>query len=180
MRRTLAATAALAAVTIGAAAAAPAHTGSAATPAGSAAAPKKITAAGVGKVRLGRTFRALRRDHLVGRLRHGCELGGPDTRAARLRAPLRGLVNFTLTNPRRTTDITVTRGATARGVGIGDRIADIKAAFPKAKVDHSTEDVFQFTLVRVPKSGGGRIQFTVPLSTKRIDSIAVPRIAPCE
>jgi hypothetical protein len=178
MRRTLAATAALAAATIGSTAALAAVTAPART--GSAAVPKKVTPAGVGQVKLGMTFRQLREKHLVGKLRHGCELGGPATRSARLRLPLRGVVNFTLTNPRKATDITVTRGATARGVGIGDTIGDIKAAFPKAKVDHSTEDVFQFTLVRIPKSAGGRIQFTVPLATKKIDSIAVPRIAPCE
>jgi hypothetical protein len=47
-------------------------------------------------------------------------------------------------------------------------------------VHHSTEDVFSVTLVVVPKSGGGRISFTVPLSTHRINLIGVPDIPFCD
>jgi hypothetical protein len=140
---------------------------------------KKITRDGVGQVKLGMTFHELREKGLVGKLRPGCELA-PNTRSARLRSPLRGNVNFTQSTPRKVTDISVRRGAKARGVGIGDRIRDIRDAFPRAKVDHSTEDVFGITLVRIPRNGGGRIQFSVPLDTKKIDLIAVPFIAFCE
>jgi hypothetical protein len=141
---------------------------------------KKITAAGVGKVKLGDRFGVLHDAGLVGRLRPGCELGGPNTRSARLEAPLKGQVNFTLSSPRRVTDITVRGGAKARGVGIGATIAQIKAAFPKAKVDHSTDDVFGLTLVRIPKNGGGRIKFAVDVDTKKVTLIGVPFIAFCE
>jgi|SRR5215217_41669 len=144
------------------------------------AAAKKITSKGVGQVKLGMTAKELRARHLIGRLHQGCELGGPDTRSARLRAPLRGQVNFTLTSPRKVTDITITGGAKARGVGIGATIAQIKAAFPKAKVDHSTEQVFGITLVRIPKDGGGRIKFAVDVDTKKATLIGVPSIAFCE
>ena len=92
--------------------------------AATAAAPQKITFSGVGQVKLGMTFKQLREKGLVGKLRKGCELGGPNTRSARLRSPLKGTVNFSLTNPRKATDITVTGGAEARGVGIGDRDFD--------------------------------------------------------
>src|SRR5947207_2357636 len=79
-----------------------------------------INATGAGGVKIGKTYRALHHKRLLGRIRHGCELGGPNTRSARLRAPLHGLVNFTLSSPRKVTDITVTGGArTARGIGIG-------------------------------------------------------------
>jgi hypothetical protein len=144
------------------------------------AAAKKITAAGVDGVKLGMTFQELRAAGLVGRLRPGCELGGPDTRSARLKAPLEGHVNFTLTSPRRVTDITIRGGAKARGVGIGATIPQIKAAFPKAKVDHSTEEVFGITLVRIPKDGGGRIKFAVDVDTHKTTRIGVPIIAFCE
>jgi hypothetical protein len=140
---------------------------------------KKITRNGVGQVKLGMTFQELREKRLVGKLRPGCELA-ENTRSARLRSPLRGIVNFTQSTPRKVTDISVRRGAKARGVGIGDRIRDIRDAFPRARVDHSTEDVFGITLVRIPRNGGGRIQFSVPLDTRRIDLIAVPFIAFCE
>lgn len=142
--------------------------------------PEKITARGVGDVKLGETYRSLRRDGLVRRIRPGCELGGPGTRSARLRAPLRGTVNFTRRKPRRVRDISIRRGAEARGVGIGDRIRDIRDAYPKAKVERSTEEVFRITLVKVPKKGGGRIQFAVDVDTRRITVIGVPYVAFCE
>ena len=148
-------------------------------PSGQAAA-KRITAAGVDGVKLGMTHARLRQLGLVGPIRKGCELGGPNTRSARLRAPLTGQVNYTLTTPRRVTDITIRGGATARGVGIGAKIPAIKAAFPKAIVDHTTDRIFRLTLVRIPKSGGGRITFGVSTVTKRTTIIGVPRIAFCE
>jgi hypothetical protein len=146
----------------------------------SALAPQKITRHGVGQVRLGMTFKELREKGLVGRLRRGCELGGPDTRSARLRSPLRGVVDFTQTRPRKVTNITIRRGARARGVKVGDRIRDIKDAYPKARVNRATEDVFGVWLVRVPRTGGGRFTFSVPVDTKRIDQIGVPFIPFCD
>jgi hypothetical protein len=143
------------------------------------AAAKRITAAGVGNVKLGKTFRQLRDAGLVGRLRAGCELA-ENTRSARLKAPLKGQVNFTQSAPRKVTDITISGGAKARGVGIGATIAQIKAKFPKAIVDHSTETVFRITLVRIPKSGGGRIKFAVDVDTHKVTLIGVPFIAFCE
>lgn len=141
---------------------------------------KKITAAGVGKVKIGKRHRVLRRQRLVGRLQGGCPLGGGDTRSARLKRPLRGLVNYTLTNPRRVVNVIVTRGAKARGVGIGSTIAQIKDAFPRARVDRSTEEVFRITLVKIPRRGGGRIQFAVDVDTDRTTLIGVPFISFCE
>jgi hypothetical protein len=139
-----------------------------------------ITPSGVDGVKIGKTFAQLHAQHLVGSLRRGCELSGPNARAARLRAPLKGSVDFTHTTPRKVTDITVHGGATARGVGVGATIAQIKVAFPKAKVDHSTESVFGLTLVRIPKNGGGRIQFAVDVTTHKTTLIGVPFIAFCE
>lgn len=147
---------------------------------GSAAPAKRITARGVDGVKLGATHRSLRRAGRVGRIRHGCELGGPTTRSARLLAPLKGQVNYTLRKPRKVTDITIRGGAKARGVGIGATIPRIKRAFPKAKVDHSTDSTFLLTLVRIPKNGGGRIVFAVSTKTHRVTLIGVPIIAFCE
>jgi len=141
---------------------------------------KRITPAGVGGVKVGRHYTTLRRLHLVGKIRRGCELGGPRTRSAALRRPLKGSVNFTLNSPRRVTDITVTGGATARGVGIGGTTAQIKAAYPKAKVDHGTDKTFGVTLVRVPKDGGGKLSFAVDTKTKKVTVIGIPSIAFCE
>jgi hypothetical protein len=144
------------------------------------AATARITPAGVGKVKLGDTFAQLRAQHLVGGLENGCELAGPNARSASLKAPLKGVVDFTMTSPRKVADITVRGGATARGVGIGATIAAVKAAYPKAKVDHSTDGTFGVTLVRIPKNGGGKLQFAVDTKTHRVVLIGIPLIAFCE
>jgi hypothetical protein len=141
----------------------------------------KISPTRVDGVHLGDTHADLRARGKVGPIRPGCELGGPNTRSAKLRSPLRGSVNYTLTSPRRVDSITVRGGARARGVGIGSKIPAIKAKFPNATVDHSTDQVFQLTLVRTPKRpNGGQITFGVSTQTKRTTVIGVPFIAFCE
>jgi hypothetical protein len=149
-------------------------------PRGTAAAAKRITPAGVDGVKLGESYAQLRARHLVGRIGKGCELAGPNARAASLRVPLTGTVDFSMTTPRKVVDISVRGGATARGVGIGATIARIKAAYPLAKVDHSTDHTFGVTLVRIPKRGGGRLQFAVDTRTHRVTLIGIPLIAFCE
>ncbi len=144
------------------------------------AAAKRITPSGVDGIKLGMRASTLRERGLVGRLRRGCPLGGPNTRSARLLAPLKGSVDFTLGSPRRARVIIVRGGARARGVGIGARIRRIREAFPRARVDHSTDQQFGFTRVKIPPNGGGRIQFAVDTDTKRTILIAVPRIPFCE
>ena len=156
--------------------AAPAQPRAVAAPAAAA----KITPAGVDGVKLGATYAQLRARHLVGRIGKGCELAGPNARSASLRAPLNGGVDFTMSTPRKVVDISVRGGATARGVGIGATIPQIKAAYPKAKVDHSTDHTFAITLVRIPKNGGGRLQFAVDTMTHRAVIIGVPAIPFCE
>ncbi|MEA2423277.1 MAG: hypothetical protein QOF55_2376 [Thermoleophilaceae bacterium] len=145
-----------------------------------AASPAKITPSGVDGVKLGSTFTSLRQQGLVGKIKHGCELGGPNTRGARLSAPLKGSVNLTQSHPRRVTDITVEGGAKARGVGIGATISKIKAAFPKAQVDHSTDSTFALTMVRIPKGGGGKLTFGVSTKSHKTTLIGIPFIAVCD
>lgn len=144
------------------------------------ATPQKITPAGVGAVKLGRTYTSLRAANLVGPIRPGCELAGPNTRSARLRSPLKGGVDFTQTSPRKVANIAVTGGATARGVGIGASASRIRRAYPKVVVDHSTESVFGITVYKVPSSGGGRLQFAVDAKTKKVTTIGIPVIPFCD
>lgn len=143
-----------------------------------AAAPQKITAAGVGKVKLGAKHSKLHAKGLIGPKVQGCELAGPTAKAAALRAPLTGAVELTRRSPRRVKSIIVTKGATARGVAVGDTKADVQAAYPKAKFDTSTQEVFGITLVRVPKNGGGRLQMA--LRKGKVESFGIPYIAFCE
>jgi hypothetical protein len=140
---------------------------------------KKITAAGVGPVKLGKTHKQLRAAGLVGKLHGGCPLAA-NSRSANLKAPLEGVVDYSADTPRRAADILVTGGAKARGVGIGSTIADIKKAFPKAKVDRTREEMFRVTVVNIPKSGGGRLSFAVDVDTKKVTVIGIPFVAICE
>jgi hypothetical protein len=155
--------------------------GSSASPPAGGAAVAKITPVRVDGVHLGDTHADLRARGKVGKIRPGCELA-ENTRSARLLAPLKGSVNYTQSSPRKVDNIAITGGAKARGVGIGATIAAIKAKFPNAKVDHSTDQVFQLTLVRTPERpvSHGRIIFGVSTQTHKTTIIGVPFIAFCE
>ena len=139
----------------------------------------QITGKGAGHVKLGAKASKLRQAGLIGHLRHGCELA-PHTRAAKLKAPLQGVVNFSVTSPRRAENIFIRGGAKASGVGIGSRKHAIKAAFPHVKFDHGTEDVFGITLAKIPKSDGGKFQIAVDVGNKKVTAFGVPFIAFCE
>ena len=94
----------------------------------------KITAAGVDGVKLGASYTSLRNAGKLAKATKGCEPAGPNTRSARLKAPLKGSVDLTLTRPRKVMTILITGGAKANGVGIGATFAKIKAAFPGTKL----------------------------------------------
>lgn len=145
-----------------------------------AAATLKVTAHRVGGVHLGDLASDLRARGLIGRVGHGCGLGGPGTRAAALEPPLKGSVDFTPSNPRKAANITVTGGAAAKGVGVGARSRAIRRAFPHVTFDHGTDSVFGVTLAKVPRRDGGRFQFAVDTKTKRVTLIGVPFIAFCD
>jgi hypothetical protein len=154
--------------------------GTAAAAVGASPPAQKVTPLRVGGVHLGDRHSSLRARGLVGPLRPGCELGGPNTRSAKLKAPLKGSVNYSLKNPRVVANIQVLGGAKARGVGVGAKARVIRRAFPKAKFDHSTESAFGITLVRVPRNGGGKLQFAVSTTDHRVTLIGVPALAFCE
>lgn len=144
------------------------------------AAPQKITPAGVGAVKLGKSYASLRAAGRVGKIGPGCDVAGPQARASVLRPPLVGSVDYTFKNPRRVRVIAIRGGAAARGVRVGAGQAAIKRAFPRAVVDRSTEKTFGITLYKVPKGGGGRMQFAVATQTKKVVSIGIPFIAICD
>lgn len=144
------------------------------------ATPKKITPAGVGAVKLGALYTKLRAAGLVGKIGPGCELAGPGARSAALRRPLGGFVDLTLSSPRRVRVISIQRGATARGVGIGSTRAQVKRAFPRAIVDRSTEKTFGITLMKIPKGDGGRMQFGLSTRSGKVTLIGVPLIPICD
>jgi hypothetical protein len=165
MRRTIAATVTVTALALGPAAA-------------TAAAPQKITSTGVGQVKLGKTFAKLRQQHLVGKLHKGtCDAAGPNASPfARLRSPLRGQADFTKSVPHKLTDISIRGGAKARGVGVGDSLAKVKAKFAKRRIRHDLGLIF----VDVPKTSSIKEQFILDQDTKKVTDIGVPFVAICE
>ena len=140
----------------------------------------EVTRTGAGKVRLGRTYRRLRDAKAIWRIRPGCEPAGPSSRSAALRRPLRGSVEFTQTSPRRAAFITIRAGARARGIGVGSTLKALRKAFPKARIDRRTEEIFRFTTVHIPRRGGGRFDFAVSLATKRVTEIGIPGLFLCD
>lgn len=165
MRRTIAAIAGVAAIALGPSAA-------------TAAAPKKITPAGVGQVKLGMTFQQLRDKHLVGKLHKGnCDAAGPNASPfAKLRSPLKGIADFTKSVPHKLTDVSIRGGAKARGVGVGDSLAKVKSKFPQRKVRHDLGLIF----VDIPKTANIKEQFILDQNTKKVTDIGVPFVAICE
>jgi hypothetical protein len=161
--------------------AAPALLAGLALTASAAAAPARpeaarISGAGVDGVKVGASYTSLRLAHKIAKATRGCELAGPQARSARLRAPLKGSVDLTITKPRRVDTITVLGGAKAKGVGVGSSRAAVKHAFPKAKFRH----VLGFTVARVPKSEGGPFEFLLGTTGKRVELVGIPHVAFCE
>jgi hypothetical protein len=85
-----------------------------------------------------------------------------------------------MTSPRKVKNILMRGGKTARGVGFGSTIDEIKAAYPDARVDHSPEGTFELTLVKVPRGDGGRMQFAVDINTDETTFVGIPLIPFCE
>ena len=140
----------------------------------------KITAAGVDGVKLGASYTSMRLAHKIAKAVQGCNLSGPNARSAKLRAPLKGVVDLTQSRPRKIRTIVVTGGAKANGVGVGATVAKIKAAFPGTKLDHSTDRVFGISIAKVKKSAGGPIHFAVSTRSHKVTQIGIPTLSFCE
>ena len=140
-----------------------------------------ITPTRVDGIHLGDTHADLRSRGKVGPIGPGCELGGPNTRSAKLRAPLKGQVDYTLTSPRKVTTITVTKGAKARGVGIGATIDGDQGEVPERDRRPQHGPGLPAHPRPTPKRpNGGRIMFGVSTQTHKTTIIGVPGIAFCE
>ena len=63
---------------------------------------------------------------------------------------------------------------------VGDRLRAVKRAFPKVKLDKSTAQMFGIFVARVPKGGGGRMEFAIDEQSRRVTTIAIPGLAFCE
>jgi len=139
-----------------------------------------ITAHGVGRLKLGRKAGALRRRHLVGNLRKGCEIDFGQ-RVAPLRAPLRGWAIFA-DGGNRLTSLSIEGGAeTAGGIGVGSTAAEARAAYPAAEWDSPREmyplpvGVLWVNDIEHPK-----FSVLVDPETHRVESISIPNPNFCE
>ena len=90
-------------------------------------------------------------------------------------------MDYTLNSPRKVTDDHGHQGR--EGPRRGHRRDDRRdqGEVPEREVDHSTDQVFQLTLVdHARRANGGRIMFGVSTQTHRTTIIGVPGIAFCE
>ncbi|MHB8693453.1 MAG: hypothetical protein ACYDHH_19630 [Solirubrobacteraceae bacterium] len=140
---------------------------------------EQITGTAVGSVKLGEPYAQLHAAGLVGPIGSGCSLN-VGSKAARLRAPLTGNVQFGSSKARTVTDISVSAGANARGVTVGGRLSAIRAAYRDVKVDRSTEKVFGIDVATVHPSGGGKISFAINDKSHKVILIGVPDIPFCD
>jgi hypothetical protein len=139
-----------------------------------------ITPKAVGALKLGMRFERARELGLVGKARRGCDLD-PTSRYARLSSPLKGTVDLTGDAPRRIARISIRGGATARGVGVGDPLDALEAAFPSAEVNTRRVPTFGFWFVRVRERDGGPLEFTVETTgDNEVFQIDLPRYGFCE
>jgi hypothetical protein len=139
-----------------------------------------ITPKGVGPIKIGATAASLQAKGLITKLTKGCELAGPNTRSAGIKT-FNGTVGFTRSTPRRVNVISVNgEGPQARGVGLGDRLADIRKAYKVVKVDKRQRGTFGGDFVTIPKKAGGKIMFFIDKGTHTITQIGVPIIPVCE
>jgi hypothetical protein len=76
--------------------------------------PKILSNRAVSPIKLGARYTDLQAKRLAESIGPSCEVAGPNTRSARLRASPKGSVEFTLSEPRRVATITIYSGATAR------------------------------------------------------------------
>ncbi len=146
----------------------------------SARAATTVKGAGVGKVKLGKDYDTLRDARLVGKLKPGCELA-EGSRAAKLKSPLTGVVNFTIDGEPRVETVSITAGGvTKEGIEVGSTRREVKEAYPSAKLNKDTVDVFGIIDVKVPKRAGGKFHIAIDAETKTVTLFGIPVIPFCE
>jgi hypothetical protein len=139
-----------------------------------------VSGAGVGKVKLDKSYAKLRDAGLVGQLRSGCEFV-PGSLAAKLKSPLKGAVNFTTTGAPKAETISVTGGATTKkGIGIGSTKRDVRDAYKSATFDNSTKQVFGIIDAKIPKRSGGKFHIGIDADSKKVVLFGIPVIPFCE
>lgn len=142
-----------------------------------------LTERGVGGLRLGRSLAAIRRDRLIGPVSPGCELASPRPFGARIRAPLAGFATFDgRAATSRLVALSITGGArTSRGVTIGTSAANVRHAYPGARVENSgPPNPIQFNAIVVSRAGRDRIWFFLDRRGGRVRSIDLPSAQFCE
>jgi hypothetical protein len=140
----------------------------------------RITPQGVGRLRLGATVGSLRRRHLIGGLRKGCELYAGQ-RVAPLRSPLSGWATFE-GGGRTLAAISIEGGAeTASGIGAGSTAAEARAAYPAGEwLSPRRMYPLPVGLLWVDGSAHPKFGILVDPETHRVEDISIPSPNFCE
>ncbi len=140
----------------------------------------RITPRGVGSLRLGATIRSLRRRHLIGGLRKGCELYSGQ-RVAPLLSPLSGWATFE-GGGQKLASISIEGGAeTVKGIGAGSTAAEARTAYPAGQwLSPRRMYPLPVGLLWVNHPSHPKFGILVDPETHRVASISIPSPNFCE
>jgi hypothetical protein len=138
---------------------------------------------GVGGLKLGRSYAAIKKAGLIGKVTPGCELASPRPYGAKLRSPLKGFATFTgKAGHRVLSSLVITGGAkTAKGIKRGSTAAAIHAAYPTAKdLDSKSGDPIQIHAIVLKRNGKDKIWFVLSKHNGVLTEFGVPSLEICE
>ena len=132
----------------------------------------------MGEVKLGSTYKELRRKDLVGPSRPGCPIKQGE-RIALLKPPLEGGVILTASAPRKVANISI-RGRDDPRRRRGRNDSRDQGGVSQGKGQPPKRGSFSITSVDIPQGGGGKLLFAVDIKTKKTTVIGIPTLPPCE
>lgn len=142
----------------------------------------QISGRAVGGVALGRSYKFMRAQALIGKARAGCPLGPREQKVATLRTPLKGFATFEQRGDElELIGITVRGGArTARGIEVGSTARQALRLYRASRRSTATRATFGVDLIQVRFRRRSAFSFVVNPRTSRITQIDVPVTSFCD
>ncbi|MGH9023556.1 MAG: hypothetical protein ACRDV9_10730, partial [Acidimicrobiia bacterium] len=130
---------------------------------------------------IGMALEKAQSESLVTDVKPGCEAAGPGEKAAHIVAAEEGFATF---NDGVLTRISLRKGLTAEGIGLGATVDELKQAYSangyNATIDDSTLEVFGILLASVTKDGKEAYGFLVDPDTQTIEELSAPNVGFCD